>query len=179
MSDKRIRYDEQMIGASHPSLADTLNRLSLVEHNSDGTHARLTRVTDPWVDVRAYGAIGDGVTDDTAAIQAAIDAVATVGGGRVLIPKGTWLSGALTLKTGVILEGSGYASTVLKLKNNANTALLTTINFATFTGTNSWLVASAGIPWGYGLTDMQLDGNKANNTAGDGRKIYWRGSTFP
>src|SRR4030042_1425515 len=38
-----------------------------------------------WVDVRAYGAVGDGATDDTAAIQAAIDS-----GKPVLIPTGTF-----------------------------------------------------------------------------------------
>jgi hypothetical protein len=39
MSDQRIQYDEEMVGAGHPTKSDTLNRLMLVEHNSDGTHA--------------------------------------------------------------------------------------------------------------------------------------------
>ncbi|MBI5237704.1 MAG: hypothetical protein HY887_04705 [Deltaproteobacteria bacterium] len=38
MSDQRILYTEEMVGASHPSKSDTLNRLALVEHNTDGTH---------------------------------------------------------------------------------------------------------------------------------------------
>lgn len=47
----------------------------------------------PWVDVRAYGATGDGVTDDSAAIQAAItEAVAT--GKTVLFPSGAWHTAA-------------------------------------------------------------------------------------
>lgn len=38
MTDTRIQYTEKMVGAGHPTLADTLNRLALVEHNNDGTH---------------------------------------------------------------------------------------------------------------------------------------------
>lgn len=38
MADKRILYSEEMVGALHPTKSDTLNRLNLVGHNSDGTH---------------------------------------------------------------------------------------------------------------------------------------------
>lgn len=50
----------------------------------------------PLMDVRAYGATGDGVTDDTAAIQATIDAAYTAGGGVVFFPAGTYLVSGLT-----------------------------------------------------------------------------------
>ena len=38
MADQRIQYTEKMVGAGHPLLEDTLNRMILVEHNTDGTH---------------------------------------------------------------------------------------------------------------------------------------------
>lgn len=52
-------------------------------------------------DVSAFGAAGDGVTKDTAAIQRAIDAAAGAGGGTVEIGAGTYLSGSLFLKSNV------------------------------------------------------------------------------
>jgi len=54
-------------------------------------------------DVRRFGAAGDGETLDTAAIQAAVDGVSE-GGGRVVLPPGTYLSGTLVLKSGVFLD---------------------------------------------------------------------------
>jgi hypothetical protein len=42
------------------------------------------------VSVKDFGAVGDGVSDDTAAIQAAIDAVETAGGGTVFLPQGVY-----------------------------------------------------------------------------------------
>ncbi|AWI10270.1 glycoside hydrolase family 28 protein [Ereboglobus luteus] len=57
-----------------------------------------------FFDIRAYGAIGDGVTLNTAAIQAAIDAAHEANGGVVLVPSGTFLSGTLELKSNVTLH---------------------------------------------------------------------------
>ena len=43
--------------------------------------------------VRDFGATGDGVTKDAAAVQRAVDAASSAGGGEVLLPKGTYLCG--------------------------------------------------------------------------------------
>jgi hypothetical protein len=61
-------------------------------------------------DVRKFGAVGDGVTPSTAAIQKAIDAAAASGNGRVIIPSGvTFLIGALMLRSGIELHLDGSA----------------------------------------------------------------------
>ena len=58
---------------------------------------------EPVFDIRQYGAVGDGTTLNTAAIQQAIDACTEAGGGRVLIPNGTFLTGSILLKDNVSL----------------------------------------------------------------------------
>jgi polygalacturonase len=50
-----------------------------------------------------HGAVGDGTTLNTGALQALIDRCAETGGGTVVVPKGTFLSGALYFKQGVNL----------------------------------------------------------------------------
>ena len=50
-------------------------------------------------DITTYGAVGDGTTNDAAAIQAAVDAASAAGGGVVRVPAGrTFLSGSVTLR---------------------------------------------------------------------------------
>lgn len=55
-------------------------------------------------DIRTFGAKGDGVTVDTTALQAAIDACTADGGGIVEVPAGTWLIGTVELKSNVTLR---------------------------------------------------------------------------
>lgn len=64
------------------------------------------------VDVRDYGAKGDGITDDAAAIQAAIEAASAAGGGTVTFPAGTFLLGSsLVLRRAVSIRGAGSGVT--------------------------------------------------------------------
>ena len=56
------------------------------------------------VSIAAAGAVGDGVTLNTPAIQKAIDQLATNGGGTLVIPWGEFLTGAIFLKPGVNLH---------------------------------------------------------------------------
>lgn len=54
--------------------------------------------------VRDYGAKGDGKTLDSPAINAAIEAAVRDGGGQVLLPAGTYLSGSIRLKSNIDLH---------------------------------------------------------------------------
>ncbi|RSX51871.1 glycosyl hydrolase family 28-related protein [Bifidobacterium callimiconis] len=51
-----------------------------------------------------YGAVADGVTNNRESIQSAIDAAHEAGGGRVIVPAGRFLTGALVLKSNVTLH---------------------------------------------------------------------------
>jgi polygalacturonase len=54
--------------------------------------------------LQRFGAKNDGVTDSTAAFKRAIDECTKAGGGKVLVPAGTYLTGAIHLKNNVNLE---------------------------------------------------------------------------
>ena len=62
------------------------------------------------VDVRAFGATGNGATLDTAAIQAAVDSAAARGGGTVVIPPGRFLTGTVVVRSRVTLHLSPGAT---------------------------------------------------------------------
>jgi len=68
------------------------------------------------LDIRSFGAVPDGKTLSTKAIQAAVDACARSGGGVVLVPPGTFISGAIFMRSHVQLELSHGA--VLKASTN-------------------------------------------------------------
>lgn len=86
--------------------------IPIVQSGVNKTATRSLLVRSPEFDVRDYGALFDGTTDDLAAVQAAVNAANTAGGGTVVMPSGTGrFQGALTLYPGVRLKGQGMGAT--------------------------------------------------------------------
>ncbi|MGW4883355.1 glycosyl hydrolase family 28-related protein [Streptomyces murinus] len=95
-------------------------------HNVGDTSTPASSVLD-WVSVRDHGAQGDGVTDDTAAIQAAITTAAAAGGGTLYIPAGRYiLTDALTWASGVNAVGAGDRVSVLQVTDQTKDCIVGT-----------------------------------------------------
>ncbi len=96
---------------------------SLVTHGAS-TPAFAAGVEGVFVNVKDYGAKGDGKTDDSAAIQAAINATAP-DGRAVFMPSGVYMIGApLSMRNGLTLRGAGRAATTLRLMPSSNGPIL-------------------------------------------------------
>ena len=111
----------------------------------------------PYINVKAYGAAGNGVADDTTAIQAAIVAAETAGQGAVYFPGGVYRTTAqLRIRRPVAILGSNAATG--ETGANARGSLI--LCQAT-TGNAAFLVepdASAAI-WGLIIRDLGINGN--------------------
>jgi polygalacturonase len=90
---------------AQPSTDDPWTRLPgiLAKIRPPAFPARDFRITD-------FGAVGDGKTDVSAALRAAIDACHVAGGGRVVVPPGDFLTGPIRLLSNVNLHVSGGAT---------------------------------------------------------------------
>lgn len=104
-----------------------------------------------------YGATGNGVDDDTAALQ---DWLTAGAGEAIFLPPGIFLvSSDLTITDNTRIFTNGPAFSILKRKADS-------------TLTNGMLVATNAT--GFSISGITLDGNKANNTT-DGNGIYLDG----
>jgi polygalacturonase len=63
-----------------------------------------TLTSNVKLNIRDFGAVGDGISKDTGAIQQTIDRCRVLGGGEVLVPAGTYHTGAIALKSNVLLR---------------------------------------------------------------------------
>ena len=85
---------------------------ALVAFKQSGVGAAVRTLLDKaeeFVSVKDFGAVGDGVTDDTAAIQAALDSLPSFGG-EVYVPTGQYrVTAGLVANKRVRLVGAGYS----------------------------------------------------------------------
>ena len=105
-----------------------------------------------WINVRDYGALGNGAADDTSAIQAAINAAAA--GGIVLFPTGTYnVSSTINVADGVSLIGECGNAAFPEVDSIAVSRLL-------WIGASGGTLLSIAVPgWGGGMEAIVLDGN--------------------
>ncbi|MFJ4100546.1 glycoside hydrolase family 28 protein [Amycolatopsis japonica] len=96
-----------LVVAASPLLAPTASAApALPWPAAEDIVARTKRPVFPdrTFSVLGFGAKGDGKTDNTAAIRKAIETANARGGGRVVVPKGTFVTGAVYLKSNVDLH---------------------------------------------------------------------------
>ncbi|HDD9915475.1 TPA: hypothetical protein PBR63_003277 [Escherichia coli] len=112
-----------------------------------------------------YGAKGDGVNDDTDALQAAINTL------DVNIPPGTYLFSTLAIPDGCVINGSGYTQTTLKQISGTNST-------AVIANANNFEITNLGIDCNYFTSAWNAATGVLGNTSGNGLEVQGFGFTI-
>lgn len=112
-------------------------------------------------DIRDFGGVGDGTTDNRAAFAAAVAEINAAGGGVLYVPKGVWgigptanaSLGGVRLGSNTVLRGDGIGLTVIKALDLGNTDLTGIVR--TYSGIENENVL---------IRDLTIDGNKSGQT---------------
>jgi len=156
--------------AENPPTSTTTGVTASVSSTNQGQRMPQTAIADNY-SVRNYGATGDGVTNDTAAVQAAIDAI-PASGGTVYFPPGTYLCN-VRVGSFISLRGAGAAISILKSVPGSNRDVIAGKNFMGLTGSMKATPETRGDNYLY-LSDLTIDGNKRANRMGYGIRIWGR-----
>jgi hypothetical protein len=162
-------------GADEGTWGDVLNDYLLQSHTaagvlksgvvdttqlSAGVQSTLTSAVakDTLVyNVKDHGAKGDGSTNDTAAIQATLAL-----GGVTFFPPGQYRISSITVPAGAVLRGTNSSGHGIVLPEPNHSTL------ARIAGTNQHMIVGAQGSAHVRIEYMHLDGNKNNNSSGDG-----------
>lgn len=112
-----------------------------------------------------YGAKGDGVNDDTDALQAAINTL------DINIPPGTYLFSTLAIPDGCVINGSGYTQTTLKQISGTNST-------AVIANANNFEITNLGIDCNYFTSAWNAATGVLGNTSGNGLEVQGFGFTI-
>jgi len=113
------------------------------------------------LDVKAYGAVGDGLVDDGPSIQAALDSVGVIGA-DVYVPSGTYATAQqLYIKSNTVLRGAGRGVSIIK-RRDGSVADSTTIGTAAVLvcgPSQGTMYSTSSSGTNIGLESLTLDGN--------------------
>lgn len=134
-----------------------LNSSGLVPNNLLPSAGGLSDVYD--VSSSVYGAVGNGITDDTIAIQAALTAAATAGGGEVWVPNGVWaVSSPLVVGNNTWVHLSPGATMIRKI--NSGSGLLPGVMLTNYNASTSLASVTGNILVSGGAWDATAGGTQ-------------------
>jgi hypothetical protein len=161
--------DKDVISA--PEIIAARNGEPNLKARLDKEHQQVTAQlaqTIKVVNVMNYGAKGDGITDDSQAIQEAVNEVKFNSGGELYFPRGEYLidsffegelAGLYIDFDNITVRGDGSNATKIKLGNNLNGHVIE-------------IVGTTGVK----VLDLRVDGNRSNNVSeGHGIRIAHSG----
>ncbi|MCO5968444.1 glycoside hydrolase family 28 protein [Actinoallomurus soli] len=140
---------------------------------TEGVAARVRppRFRDAWFPITDFGASGDGTTDCTRAIDAAIKACHAAGGGHVLVPAGRWATGAIHLLSGVDLHVDKDATVLF----STDPAAYLPVVLTRWQGVEAYNYSP--LIYAYGQRDIAVTGGGVLDAQGDNAHWWsWVGS---
>jgi hypothetical protein len=106
---------------STSTTATTANNISYTQGGTGSTTTNVQAKLQQTVSVKDFGAVGDGTTNDSTAIQAAINYMSSIGGGTVHLPAARYYVGtgspAISIPSFIRLLGDGNATGGLAITN--------------------------------------------------------------
>jgi len=147
-ADQTIAATEEMVGSGHATKTDTLNRLPLVEHNTDGTHKSGLTLTSSVLVTPALGTPASGNLQNTTAYPG----LAITAGKTITATQNTTLDEAVAMSSKVTKGGSGQV---------VNPTLPA---FLVIPATDQNNIATGGVTVVWGTEVKDQAGNFASNT---------------
>jgi len=145
--------------SDHTTFTGAVGELTYVSDDKtlrihDGSTAGGIYVGTGVINVKSYGATGDGVTDDTTAIQAALDS----GGKDIFLPEGTYkITATLTVPKDVNIKGAGISATVIDGSSSSFGDLTSGQHIVTADpGDSGWTELSVALSGTYDVGDVLL-----------------------
>ena len=113
---------------------------------------------NPFFDVRTYGAVGDGLTDDYVAFVDCYNAAVAFGGGIIFVPSGNYLLGSAFSVTSqkISIMGAGAQASIITSSIAAGVAITINAGASTFSGTTIQDLQITNVVSGANVTPLQI-----------------------